>query len=81
MGLVGLGEIGSAVAGKLTSWDLRILVADPFITEEHARSLRVRRVDLDTLCRESDYVSLHVPLLPETHHLIGRREFAIMKPG
>jgi D-3-phosphoglycerate dehydrogenase len=81
LGLVGLGGIGQSVARKLGSWGLRILATDPFLEPETAAALGVQLVDLDTLCRESDYVSLHVPLLPETRHLIAARALSLMKPG
>jgi D-3-phosphoglycerate dehydrogenase len=81
LGIVGLGQIGSAVARKIGPWGLRILAADPFVAEDHARSLGVLRSDLDSVCRESDYLMLHVPLLPETHHLIGARQLEMMKTG
>ena len=60
---------------------MRLLAVDPFIEPERATAAGVTLVDLDTLLRESDYISLHPPLLPETHHLIGERAFALMKPG
>jgi D-3-phosphoglycerate dehydrogenase / 2-oxoglutarate reductase len=78
---VGFGNIGQAVARKMSGWGMRLLAADPFVERSRADALGVPLVDLDTLCRESDYVSLHVPYLPETHHLIGKRELALMKPG
>ena len=81
LGLVGLGQIGSAVARKLSNWGLRIVAADPFVDPEHARRLDVRLTDLDSLCREADYISLHLPLLPETRHLLGRSQFERMKEG
>jgi D-3-phosphoglycerate dehydrogenase len=81
LGLVGLGNIGEAVARKLGGWGMRLLATDPFIEPQCARELGVTLVDLDTLLRQSDYVSLHVPLLPETRHLISHRELALMKPG
>ncbi len=81
LGLVGFGRIGQAVARKLGAWRLRILAADPFADPEKAAALNVKLVDLETLCRESDYVSLHPPLLPETRHLVGRREIGWMKAG
>ena len=76
IGLVGFGQIGQAMARKLAGWELRILANDPFV-----ESASVKLVDLETLCRESDYVSIHAPLLPETRHLIGAKQFAMMKPG
>jgi D-3-phosphoglycerate dehydrogenase len=81
LGLVGLGNIGQAVARKMGGWGMTLLATDPFADKSRAAELGVRLVDLPTLLRESDYVSLHVPLLPETRHLIGRSELAAMKPG
>lgn len=81
LGLVGLGNIGQTVARKLGGWRLRLLAVDPFVEREKAAALGVELVDLETVCRESDYLSLHAPLLPETRHLIGRRQFGWMKPG
>jgi len=81
LGLVGLGQIGSEVARKMAPSVLRILACDPFVEEGHARSLGAQIVDLETLCRQSDYISLHVPLLPETHHLIGAAQLKLAKRG
>jgi D-3-phosphoglycerate dehydrogenase len=81
LGLVGLGNIGRAVARKLGGWHLRLLAVDPYVPPERAAELGVELVDLPTLCRESDYISVHAPLLPETRHLISRPELAWMKPG
>ncbi len=81
LGLVGLGNIGQAVARKLAGWQVRLLATDPFVPRERAAELGVQLVDLPALCRESDFISLHAPLLPETRHLIGRRQLARMKPG
>lgn len=80
-GIVGLGNIGKAVARRLTGWGLRLLATDPYAEPECAAEVGVELVDLSTLCRESDYLSLHVPLLPETRHMIGRREFELVKQG
>ena len=77
LGVVGLGKLGKAVARKLAGWDLRILATDPFAEPAHG----VQLVDLETLCHESDFISLHAPLLPETRHLISHKQFAAMKPG
>lgn len=81
MGLVGFGNIGQTVARKLGGWRMRLLASDPFVEPETAAALGVELVDLDTLCRESDFISLHAPLLPETRHLISHHEFDLMKPG
>ena len=81
LGIVGFGNIGRAVAQKLTGWGLRLLAYDPFFEKSRADALRVQFVDLDVLLRESDYISLHCPLLPETRHLISKRALSLMKPG
>ena len=81
LGIVGFGNIGRAVAQKLAGWGMRLLAYDPFFEKDRADALRVQFVDLETLLRESDYVSLHCPLLPETRHLIGKRALSLMKPG
>ena len=77
LGIVGLGKLGKAVARKLAGWDLRLLAADPFV--EAAQGVQL--VDLETLCLESDFITLHAPLLPETRHLISHKQFAVMKPS
>jgi D-3-phosphoglycerate dehydrogenase len=81
LGIVGLGNIGSRLARKLSGWGMRLVAHDPFVEPAHAAALGVELVSLDQVLRESDYLSLHVPLLPETHHLVGERAFALMKPG
>jgi len=81
IGIVGFGKIGRAVAQKLTGWGLRMLAFDPYFEKSSADALRVQFVDFKTLLAESDYVTLHCPLLPETHHLIDGRTLARMKPG
>jgi D-3-phosphoglycerate dehydrogenase / 2-oxoglutarate reductase len=81
LGIVGVGNIGSTVARKLGGWGLRLLASDPFIEPERAAAVGVTLADFETVLRESDYISLHVPLLPETQHLISERAFALMKPG
>jgi D-3-phosphoglycerate dehydrogenase len=81
LGLFGFGRIGQAVARKMGAWGLRILATDPFVDLSRGVRLNVQLVDLATLCRESDYLSLHAPLLPETRHAIGRHELALLKPG
>lgn len=80
IGLVGLGNIGRATARRLQGWECRVLAADPYVSAEVAREAGAELVDLDTLLRESDVVSLSVTLTKETHHLIGERELGLMKP-
>jgi glyoxylate reductase len=79
LGVVGLGRIGAAVAKRATGFDMRILYNDVRRREDLEAEWGLEYVDLDTLLRESDFVSLHTVLNPETYHLIGEREFALMK--
>ena len=72
VGLVGLGAIGRRVAERLAGFDVELLVHDPALGD--------RSVPLDTLLERSEVVSLHCPLTPATHHLIGERALARMRP-
>jgi len=79
LGLVGLGRIGSRIATLLRPWNMRILATDPCVPDAKFAEHGVTRVDLPTLLRESDVVSLHVVLTRETRHMIGAPELALMK--
>src|SRR5581483_11901028 len=78
LGIVGFGRIGRAIARRARGFDMRVLYASrgPVDNERGAT-----RVDLPTLLRESDFVSVHTPLTPETHHLFDAAAFRAMKPG
>jgi len=80
LGLIGLGKIGLAMARRARGFGMTILYHTRTRRPEVESELGVRYADLDTLLRESDFVSLHVPLTPETRHLIGARELALMRP-
>jgi glyoxylate reductase len=81
LGLVGVGRIGGAVARRARGFDMRILYSDAVaLPPEVEIELGAKRVDLERLLAESDYVSLHVPLTPDTRHLIGAEQLAQMKP-
>ena len=80
MGIVGFGRIGQAVASKAGAYGLRILASDPFVSPASAGASGATLVGLDTLLRESDFVTLHTPLTEETRNLIGSDELASMKP-
>lgn len=80
LGLVGFGRIGQAMAKRAAGFGMRILYSDPNPVDP-IPGLTVTRVDLDTLLRESDFVSLHTPLTPETRLLINAETLAMMKPS
>jgi len=79
LGIVGLGEIGRAVARRARGFGMTVLAATPTPRPEVERALGVERVPLAELLARSDFVTLHVPYGPETEHLIGAPEFAAMK--
>lgn len=80
LGVYGVGRIGKAVARRAAGFDMRVLYTDVVDWPEGEADLGARRVDLDTLFAESDVLSLHAPLLPETEKIMGREAFAKMKP-
>jgi len=81
LGLVGLGRIGQAVARRAAGFKMRVCFHDPdSIPDRIIKELGVTRLPFDELLRVSDFISLHVPLFPETHHLLNDRTFALMKP-
>ena len=82
LGLIGLGRIGREVARRAAAFDMRILYHDPVPpTAEITDGLGAEARPVDTLLAESDFVSLHLPLTPETRNLIDREALARMKPG
>lgn len=80
LGLLSFGNIAQKVAMKMAGFGVRIIAHDPYGNAARARELGVELVDLETLCRESDYLSIHVPLVAETHHIMSTPQFALMKP-
>jgi len=79
LGVIGLGAVGSRVAKRAKGFDMRVLAYDPYASKEVAGKLGVELVDKDYLLKESDFVTLHVPLTPETKGMIGERELKLMK--
>ncbi|MBK5960073.1 D-glycerate dehydrogenase [Rhodoplanes elegans] len=80
LGLAGAGRIGKNVARKAAAFGMKILYTDVKPDPDFEKSVGARFVDKATLLAESDYVTLHVPLMPETRHWIGEKELAAMKP-
>jgi glyoxylate reductase len=79
IGIVGAGRIGYAVAKRATGFNMKILYYDVIPRPEMEKELGAKRVDLDTLLRESDFVSIHVPLMKETYHMINAEKLKLMK--
>jgi D-3-phosphoglycerate dehydrogenase len=78
VGLVGFGAVAKLVAGYLAALGSRVIAYDPYFRGDPGA---VRLVDLETLMRESDVISIHARLTEESYHLIGERELALMKPS
>jgi len=81
LGIIGLGNVGSGVAVRSKNFDMRMISYDPFASEGYAATLGVTLVPLEQLYRESDFITLHLPLTPQTKSMIGAREFDMMKKG
>jgi D-3-phosphoglycerate dehydrogenase / 2-oxoglutarate reductase len=80
LGIIGLGNVGSEVAKRVQSLEMRVIAHDPFVSEDYARNFKVELVSLDRLLEEADFVTLHVPLTTATRKLIGAKELAKLKP-
>ncbi len=81
LGIVGLGSIGREVVKRARSFEMRILAHDPYVTSRIAHDLNVELVALPELYAQSDYITLHVSLTPETEGLLSHQAFSQMKPG
>lgn len=79
LGIVGAGRIGTAVAMRSVGFGMKVIYTDTIQNETLEKTLKAKRVSLDELLKKSDFISLHVPLLPETTHLISTRELGLMK--
>jgi D-3-phosphoglycerate dehydrogenase / 2-oxoglutarate reductase len=81
MGLIGLGRIGSEVAQRAAAFDMRVIAFDPFISEAAAKELDTELVPLEQLLAESDFISLHTAVVPQTKNMINAKTIASMKKG
>ncbi len=80
LGVVGLGKIGREVVSRMQAFGMSVLGYDPYLKPEQAEALGIKLVDLDTLYRESDYISVHTPKTKETTGMINAEKLALMKP-
>jgi D-3-phosphoglycerate dehydrogenase len=79
LGIVGFGRIGKEVANIMKGFEMNLLICDPFVEEKDIKKMGGKKVDLDTLLRESDVVTLHAPLTKDTHELINAETLQLMK--
>jgi D-3-phosphoglycerate dehydrogenase / 2-oxoglutarate reductase len=81
LGIVGLGRIGREVAQRARPFGMRIVAHDPYISADVAAGLGIELLTVDALCATADYISLHMPVTPETRHLFNDARFASCKRG
>ena len=81
LGVIGCGNIGSIVADRAIGLKMRVIAFDPFLTEDRAVDLGVEKVDLDTLLKRADIVTLHTPLTDQTRNVLSRENIAKLKKG
>jgi len=81
LGIIGAGRIGSAMARMSTGFNMRVLYTSHHPNEELEKQIDAKFVDLEALLKDSDYISIHVPLTNETQHMITEKELKMMKPS
>ncbi|WP_296888115.1 phosphoglycerate dehydrogenase [uncultured Methanobrevibacter sp.] len=79
LGVIGMGRIGSQVVNRCKAFEMDAVAYDPYLPEEVAKQMGVELTDLETVLKKADFITIHVPLTPETKHLISNKEFEIMK--
>lgn len=79
LGLVGFGQIPQQLAKKAQAFGLKVVAYDPFVPKERAGELNVELLELNELCKQSDYISVHAPLMKATEGMVGKEQFMHMK--
>ena len=79
LGLFGLGAIGRHVAERAQGFGMKVIAYDPYWPEEFAREHGIERADAETIFKNSDFISLHLPLMPDTEGFVGEKELGWMK--
>lgn len=81
VGLVGAGRVGRRAAERFRAFGARLIAYDPFLTDDDAQALGIRRVSLDVLLQTADVISLHMAVTDATRGMLGAREFGLIKDG
>ena len=79
LGLFGLGAIGKHVAKRAQGFGMKVLAYDPYWPEEYAKANDIEQADAETIFRNADFISLHLPLMESTKNFVGEKEIAMMK--
>jgi len=80
LGIIGLGNVGSEVARRAQAFEMHLIAYDPFVSPDYGSNLGVESVSLEQLLKESDFITLHLPLTSATEGLIGAKELNKVKP-
>ncbi|NLU11407.1 MAG: phosphoglycerate dehydrogenase [Tepidanaerobacter acetatoxydans] len=81
LGVVGLGRIGKDVAFKAIGLGMNVLAYDPYVIKDHVENIHIKVADLETVIKEADFITFHVPLTKTTYHMIDKERIAMMKDG
>lgn len=81
LGVIGFGRIGKEVAKRMIGFGMNVVAYDPFISPESVKAMDVEFAKLDDLFKQADYITLHIPLVPETKHILNKEAFKKMKKG
>lgn len=81
LGIIGLGRIGTEVAKRAKAFGMEVIGYDPFLSEARAEKIGIKLFSVDNVAKQADFITVHTPLTKETHHLIGKEQFELMKQG
>ena len=81
LGIIGLGRIGQEVAKRALSFGMKVIAFDPYLSGDVGKALGIQLVELESLLKDSDYISVHTPLSDSTRHIISDKQIALMKDG
>lgn len=80
VGILGFGKIGSEIAIRCKAFGMNVMAYDPYVTQERAQHFNAALTDRDTIYREADFITIHMPLTDETKNMIAKKQLAMMKP-